>query len=67
MASHETIDVTVEDGAATILLNRPDALNAWNHPRFSGPNTSVTSTSFGIVSGQSNAPRQVQMGLKLSW
>ena len=30
MASHETIDVTVEDGAATILLNRPDALNAWN-------------------------------------
>jgi 2-(1,2-epoxy-1,2-dihydrophenyl)acetyl-CoA isomerase len=30
VASHETIDVTVEDGAATILLNRPDALNAWN-------------------------------------
>ncbi len=30
MASHETIDVTIEDGAATILLNRPDALNAWN-------------------------------------
>ncbi|MDX6616270.1 MAG: 2-(1,2-epoxy,2-dihydrophenyl)acetyl-CoA isomerase [Solirubrobacterales bacterium] len=30
MPSHETIDVTTEDGAATILLNRPDALNAWN-------------------------------------
>ncbi len=46
---------------------RADALNAWNHPRFSGPNTSVTSSSFGIVSGQSNAPRQVQLGLKVSW
>jgi 2-(1,2-epoxy-1,2-dihydrophenyl)acetyl-CoA isomerase len=30
MPSHETIDVTIEDGAAKILLNRPDALNAWN-------------------------------------
>jgi 2-(1,2-epoxy-1,2-dihydrophenyl)acetyl-CoA isomerase len=28
--SHETIDVTVEGPAARILLNRPDALNAWN-------------------------------------
>jgi len=46
---------------------RADALNAWNHPRFSGPTTSVTSSSFGIVSGQSNAPRQVQFGLKLLW
>jgi 2-(1,2-epoxy-1,2-dihydrophenyl)acetyl-CoA isomerase len=28
--SHETIDVTTDGGAAKILLNRPDALNAWN-------------------------------------
>jgi len=28
--SHETIDLTTDGGAATILLNRPDALNAWN-------------------------------------
>src|SRR3954469_16946990 len=26
----ETIDLQVEGGAATILLNRPDVLNAWN-------------------------------------
>ena len=26
----ETIDLQVEAGAATILLNRPDVLNAWN-------------------------------------
>jgi hypothetical protein len=49
------------------LKFRADALNAANHPRFSGPNTSVTSSSFGIVSGQSNSPRQVQFGLKLMW
>src|SRR5687767_2214581 len=30
MPSHETIDLKVNEGAARILLNRPDALNAWN-------------------------------------
>jgi 2-(1,2-epoxy-1,2-dihydrophenyl)acetyl-CoA isomerase len=30
VASHETIDLTTGDSAARILLNRPDALNAWN-------------------------------------
>jgi 2-(1,2-epoxy-1,2-dihydrophenyl)acetyl-CoA isomerase len=28
--SHETIDLTTSDSAARILLNRPEALNAWN-------------------------------------
>ena len=44
---------------------RMEALNAFNTPRFSGPNTSVTSSSFGIISSQANAPRQVQFGLKV--
>jgi 2-(1,2-epoxy-1,2-dihydrophenyl)acetyl-CoA isomerase len=30
VASHETVDLTTEGSAARILLNRPDALNAWN-------------------------------------
>ncbi len=30
MASHETVDLTKDGPAARILLNRPDALNAWN-------------------------------------
>ena len=30
MPSHETIDVRIEGAAATIELNRPDQLNAWN-------------------------------------
>jgi 2-(1,2-epoxy-1,2-dihydrophenyl)acetyl-CoA isomerase len=30
VASHETVDLTTEDSAALLLLNRPEALNAWN-------------------------------------
>ena len=30
MASHETVDLTTDGSAARILLNRPEALNAWN-------------------------------------
>ena len=44
---------------------RAEFFNAFNHVIFSGPNTSVTSTSFGTISSQSNSPRQVQFGLKL--
>ena len=46
---------------------RIEALNAFNRVQFSGPNTSVTSTSFGVISGQANAPRQLQFGLKMLW
>jgi 2-(1,2-epoxy-1,2-dihydrophenyl)acetyl-CoA isomerase len=30
VASHETVDLTTDGSAARILLNRPEALNAWN-------------------------------------
>ena len=46
---------------------RIEALNAFNTVQFSAPNTSVTSTSFGVITGQANAPRQLQFGLKLLW
>lgn len=36
------------------LQIRLDALNATNHPQFSGPNTSPTSTLFGQVTSQSS-------------
>jgi hypothetical protein len=44
---------------------RAEALNAFNTPRFGSPNTSVTSSSFGTITSQANAPRQIQMGLKV--
>ena len=46
---------------------RIEALNAFNRVQFSAPNTSVTSTSFGVITGQANAPRQLQFGVKLLW
>ena len=46
---------------------RSEFLNAFNTARFSGPNTSVTSSSFGRITSQSNDPRQIQFGLKFLW
>ncbi len=46
---------------------RIEALNAFNRVQFSAPNTSVTSTSLGVITGQANAPRQLQFGFKLLW
>lgn len=47
------------------LQFRAEAFNAFNRVRFSGPDTSVTSANFGLISTQSNSPRQIQFGLKL--
>jgi hypothetical protein len=44
---------------------RAEFLNAFNRVQFSAPNTSVTSTNFGVISSQANSPRQIQFGLKL--
>ena len=49
------------------LQFRAEALNAFNRVQFANPNTTVTSSSFGRVTAQSNTPRQVQFGLKLMW
>jgi outer membrane receptor protein involved in Fe transport len=46
---------------------RLEALNAFNTVQFGNPNTGVTSSSFGRVTSQANAPRQLQFGLKLLW
>ncbi len=44
---------------------RAESFNAFNTPAFGGPNASVTSSSFGVITTQANAPRQNQMALKL--
>ena len=46
---------------------RAEAYNLTNTPVFSAPNTTVDSGSFGVVTSQSNIPRQIQLGLKLSF
>lgn len=46
---------------------RGEFLNAFNTPRFGNPNTSVTSTNFGVIATQANAPRQLQFAVKFYW
>jgi len=44
---------------------RAEAINALNHPQFTAPNTTPTSTAFGTVTGEFAWPRVIQFGLKL--
>lgn len=57
---------------STYLQLRLEAFNSLNRPEFgdvhgNGPNMSPTSSSFGVLTGQSNLPRQIQLGARLVW
>ena len=47
------------------LQFRAEAFNLTNTPVFGGPNNNVESPAFGTITGQSNGPRTIQLGLKL--
>ena len=46
---------------------RLESQNAFNHPVFGTPDSSVDDPDFGVISYQSNSPRQVQLGIKLNF
>jgi hypothetical protein len=43
---------------------RAEAINAMNHPQFTNPNTTPSSTAFGVVTGEFAWPRVIQFGMK---
>jgi hypothetical protein len=47
------------------LQFRAEAINAMNHPQFNNPNTTVTSTAFGTMTGEFAWPRVIQFGMKV--
>jgi hypothetical protein len=54
-------------GRAARIQARVEAFNVLNRVQFGSPNTSVTSSSFGVVTSQANTPRQLQFGVKVLW
>ncbi len=46
---------------------RIEARNAFNHPVFGAPDTSLDDGSFGTVSYTSNTPREVQLAIKFNF
>jgi len=46
---------------------RAQMFNTFNRNRFSNPNTTMGSTSFGQIMGSFSAPRQIEFGLRLSF
>jgi hypothetical protein len=49
------------------LQFRADSFNVGNHPLFAAPTISVTSGTFGQISSTTNAPRVIQMALRLTF
>jgi len=65
------VDLTLaKDTKLTERLNlqfRAEVFNVSNSHRFSTPNASFGNPQFGVINAQSNLPRIVQFGLKLSY
>ncbi len=46
---------------------RFEVFNALNHPTFGPPNTTATNSAFGTITTQSNRPRTIQLGARVTF
>jgi len=46
---------------------RAEAFDLLNRTIFGSPSTNLTGNTFGVITSQSNSPRQIQLALKLYW
>ena len=44
---------------------RAESFNTFNHPHFQGPDATVGSSTFGLITSVVNSPRQLQLALKV--
>jgi len=53
--------------ARTTLQLRAETFNAFDRVQFSAPVTGPTTSNFGQITSQANAPRSVQFAARLMW
>ena len=53
--------------AKTTLQLRAETFNAFDRVQFNAPVTAATSSDFGRITSQANAPRSVQFAVRLMW
>jgi hypothetical protein len=64
----ENISLAKTFKAAGVKMDvRVEAFNLFNHIEWGAPNSNFSDTAFGQVTSQVNAPRQMQLGLKMYW
>jgi hypothetical protein len=54
-------------GGTAVLQVRAEVYNLWNRPNFREPNTSPTSSDFGVTTRTGTDPRNAQFSLKLKF
>jgi hypothetical protein len=70
-APSENLDTSVSKNFAfaerRYVQLRIEAFNVTNHVTFGVPNTTPTSSAFGIISTQANSPRALQLAARVVW
>ena len=62
-----TLTKTFRIGEKVRVQFRAESFNLTNKPLFATPNLTPTSAAFGTITSQTNNPRYIQFGLRLTF